>query len=368
MPITAQRRFKARKALIATAGAAAVAATAVVAAQAASAGEHGREAGQTCEMEALPIPEGFVSTKVSGMSDDGSVIAYYAESPDPDDYGALPLLYSGGEVTEVPIPGDDPQLADVNSAGTGVGFSMVDGRFVPYVWRDGELSELPGGEGQAHGVNEHGDIVGFLRVDTVYSDPVIWPADGSGPVALPMPEHAENGVATAVDDDGTVVGHYSDLADHSGSRKPYMWDADGEGADLPLPEGVEPADVDSVPLDVQGDWASGFLSAPGVEAPGVRWNLSEGTAEMTELGWYEETVAVSADGTVAGHVYGLPTAAYQSGSVVTELPGALDPAENLNYDNAEAISADGSLIAGNVVVGYDEFGMETQNAVVWACA
>lgn len=366
MPITVQRRFKARKVFIAAAGAAAVAATGVVSVQAASADD--RDAAQDCALEALPVPEGFVSTKVSGMSDDGSVIAYYAESPEPDDYGALPLLYSGGEVTEVPIPGDHPQLADVNSAGTAVGFSMVDGHFVPYVWRDGELAELPGGEGQAHGVNEQGDIVGFLRVDTVYSDPVVWPADGSGPVALPMPEHAENGVATAVDGDGTVVGYYRDLADHSGNRKPYVWDAEGRGAELPLPEGVELADVDSIPADVQGEWASGFLDAPGFEAPGVRWNLTEGTAEMTELGWYEETVAVSADGTVAGHVYGLPDAAYQSGSVVTELPGVLDPAENLNYDNAEAISADGSLIAGNVVVGYDEFGMEVQNAVLWTCA
>lgn len=44
----------------------------------------------------------------------------------------------------------------------------------------------------------------------------------------------------------------------------------------------------------------------------------------------------------------------------------LAPAENINYDNAEAISADGSLIAGTA--NNEANGDSIWTAVTWTCA
>ncbi|MCH7230945.1 hypothetical protein L0U85_08795 [Glycomyces sp. L485] len=362
MAATAQRRG--RRALTATAAAAAVTATGVLSVQPAAAEEPAPEAAQTCVMETLPIPEGLIATQVSGMSDDGSVIAYYALPLDqtwPDGLGAYPRLYTDGQVTEVPMPGDHPRLHDVNSEGTATGYTNIDGDDIPYVWRDGALSQLPSPNGgQAHGINEHGDIVGALG--SYLQQPVVWPADGSGPVDLPLPANAEWGMATGIGDDGTIVGYHSD--GETGS-KPYVWRPDGTAADLPMPEGVALADAHSVPLDLNGDWASGIIFAPGLENSGIRWNLAADTAEMTDLNY---SVAVSAGGTVAGYLPGLPTAAFQTEDAIVELPGAVDAAYNPSRDEAVEISGDGTLIAGDVFVGIDEAGLYYWNAVTWTCS
>lgn len=81
MPPTAKRRFQARRAIIAATGAAALTAVAAVPVQAASAGENERDTAQACAMEALPIPEGFVSTKVAGMSDLGRQFTKWPDPP-----------------------------------------------------------------------------------------------------------------------------------------------------------------------------------------------------------------------------------------------------------------------------------------------
>lgn len=326
-------------------------------AQGAAAAETGTD--QTCAIETLPIPDGVLFTFTTGMSDDGSVIAYRAY---PADHGneRFPLLYSDGEVTEVPIPGLDQQIADVNSSGDGAGYGFLgEGAVVPYAWLDGELVELGAeGGGQANGINEHGDIVG-ARGDYPQV-PVVWAAGESKPVDLALPEGAGSGTATEIGDDGRIVGSYEDA---EGDFVPYAWDAEGDGAPLPMPEGVDPATVHSYVKDLNGDWASGYLSSDTLEAVGVVWNLAEGTATVTDLGG---PAAVSAKGTAAGDAF--PYAGYQpvDGKVV-ELPGVSDPADNYFGDQADQISADGSVIAGSVYVGEDADGWHILNAVVWNC-
>ncbi|MEU6250873.1 hypothetical protein [Glycomyces sp. NPDC047010] len=359
------RRRKGRKLLAAGIAGAAAAGATVFAVQFASAEEAAQDA-QACVRTALPIPEGLVSTGVSGMSDDGSVIAYYALPLDqswPDGLGAFPRLYSDGEVTDVPMPGDHPRLYDANSAAEAAGYATgSNGRDVPYLWSGGELTALPAGEdgGRAMGINEGGDVAG-LRQTFDGGVPVVWPADGSDPVELPLPEGAKSGVAHDIGDDGFVVGAYYD---ENGTATAYSWTADGEGAALPVPEGVE--GVFAIATDLNGDWASGqlWVSGEGEKAAGVRWNLAEGTVERTGL---DHEVAVSADGTVAGFVPGTVTkAAYQAGDEVVELPGVAVP--EWGGDAAEEISADWTLIAGDVYIETDDAGLPVTNAVVWDCA
>jgi uncharacterized membrane protein len=349
-------------------------ATGIVGAAAAGAGvftvqsasaEEAPQADRSCVRTALPIPEGLVSTGVSGMSDDGSVIAYYALPLDqswPDGLGAFPRLYNDGEATDVPMPGDHPRLHDANSAAEAAGYATgSDGRDVPYLWSGGELEALPIGEdgGRALGINEAGDVVGLSQTFDG-GVPVLWPADGSGPIELPLPEGAVSGSAHDIDDEGRVVGSVRVEEDTTA----YTWAPDGTGAALPAPEGAE--SVFSIATDLNGDWASGQLFVPGAGAQpmGVRWNLAEGTVERTAVD-YE--VSVSADGTVAGYVPGTVTkAAYQDGDAVVELPGVAVP--EFGGDTAEEISADGTLIAGDVYIETDAAGLPVTNAVVWDCA
>jgi uncharacterized membrane protein len=366
------RRLKARKAIMATAVVAGVVATTALTVPFVSAAENDPEAAQACAMKILPIPEGLVSTKVTGMSRDGSVIAYQAEPLNPNDPERYPRLYADGKVTEVPMPGTWPEIADVNSKGVGAGNTTVNDAPLPYVWRDGKLTRLLGGRGWAYGINEKGDIVGKLwpapGSDDPTLHPTVWRAGTTNPVRLPLPAIANGGSATAIANDGRIIGEIT-LNNDPGEAKPYIWYPDGTGKLLPMPEGVDLANVDAHPMEINGDWASGILFAAGVEAPGIRWNLAKGTAEMTKLGRDYETVAVGPDGTVVGLLYNTPTAAYQtSDGTVVKLPGVLDPAENINYDNAEAISADGSLIAGTAYAGPGANGYNTWNAVTWTCA
>ncbi|SDD75426.1 hypothetical protein [Glycomyces harbinensis] len=364
MQTRVNRRFKARKAIAATAAVGAVAAATVVSVQFASADESDTAVQQACAFETLPIPEGYQSTRVTGMSNDGTVIAYLAESPDADGPAPQQLLYADGDVTEVPMLNDYATLEDVNAKGVGVGWTFMSG-YVPYVWRDGELTELPTEEGgSAHAINAKGDIVGSRESGGTFI-PVLWPADGTGPVDLPLPEGNELGSATDIGNDGTIVGHVKVEGDNSGKSKPYVWHVDGTGDYLAMPEGVDLADASAEVTDIKGDWASGWLSAPGVGYGGVRWNLAEGTAEMTDLG---DWVAVSGKGTVASHLRDSPIAAYQSGETIVELPGLIDPADNTSRDNVVAISADGSLLAGDVFIGeYDADEQPLTNAVTWTC-
>ncbi|WP_133884132.1 hypothetical protein [Glycomyces sp. NRRL B-16210] len=365
---TTVKRRTARKLLAAGIAAAAAAGTTVVASQFASAEEDPATA-QTCSREALPIPEGLVSTSVSGMSDDGSVIAYYALPLDqswPDGLGAFPRLYADGEVTDVPMPGDHPRIHDVNSSGTGTGYSTNTlGRDVPYIWSDGTLAELPVAEdgGRALGINEGGDVVGS-GASFDGGIPLLWPADGSGYVELTLPDGAISGSAQDIGDDGTIVGA---VYDENGTTSAYTWHPDGTHAALPVPEGADPAESFSLATDLNGDWASGqyFVPGAGTQPLGVRWNLAEGTAERTAL---DLEVSVSADGTVAGYVPGTPTlAAYQAGATVVELPGVVDPDARVHGDYAQEISADGTLIAGSVYIETDEADLPVTNAVVWTC-
>ncbi len=343
----------------------AVAAAAVVPVRVASADEAGGVALQACVRARLPIPTGYHSTKITAMSNDGSVIAYRAVSRGPDGPRPKQLLYSGGKVSEVPMLKDYATLQDVNAAGVGVGGTFISPKYVPYVWRDGKMSELPTTEGGwAHAINGKGDIVGGRDRDGV-SVPTRWPANGTGPVDLALPTGYRWGIATGIGNDGTIVGEIQVETDNSGKPKPYMWRPDGTGAHLALPKGVSRADVSVGLTDIKGTWASGWLAAPSVRYGGVRWNLATNTVKVVDLG---DWVAVSADGTVASHRRDSPIAAYQSGTTIVDLPGLLDPADNTYRDNVVAISADASLLAGDVFIGeYDADEQPFTRAVTWTC-
>lgn len=358
MSRTARRDLKGRRAV--AAAAAVLAAGAVYPGQAASA-EEAQDAAAECVMTTLPIPEGTSFTFTTAASDDGSIVAYRTYPADPNSDFARPLrLYQDGEVTDIPVPGADQSVGGVNSEGTAVGFSFIDGVQIPFVWTEGKLEKLDAGEGggDARDVNEAGDIVGS-RGDYP-SVPVLWPAGESEPVDLPLPKGALSGTATSIDEDGTIVGYYEDAL--NGNFRPYVWDADGEGAALPMPDGIEPGTAHSYPKEIDEGWVVGYLRAPETDGSvGILWNLDEGTAETVKL---DTTGSVNPDGWVSGSVD--PYAAVVTDSDRFKLPGAVDPDDNWFGDQGTSISDDGTQVAGNVFAGENEYG-HVLNAVVWNC-
>jgi uncharacterized membrane protein len=346
-----KRAFLAGGAMVAIAAAAA----ATLPVQGAAAAPSGDE---ECVLQELPMPEGLYFSIVTGMSADGSVIAYRAYPAGLDGDERYPLLYEDGEVTEVPIPGLDQSLNDVNADGLAVGSGWVGEGNLPYVFEDGEVRELAANDGgAATGVNDDGVIVGTTGQGPF--KPVKWLPGQVKPVELPLPEGATGGGATAIDEDGTIVG--SAGGDFEG--KPYVWHPDGTGEELPLPEGVDPETVAAFyASDVAGDWVVGYLLTSGSENA-VRWNLEDDTVEVLDLNY---SVGINEDGTASGSVDPVAALQDEDGELV-ELPGLVDPAENWFGDNATSISEDGELAAGQVFAGEDEFGNHILKAVTWEC-
>ena len=90
-------------------------------------------------------------------------------------------------------------------------------------------------------------------------------------IDLPVPDPAIGGEASAIDEDGTIVGHYFDPG-LTGREHAFVWRPDGTGSRLPLP-----ADTTSPSraLYVENGWIIGYASTPDEELVDVRWHLDE---------------------------------------------------------------------------------------------
>lgn len=231
----------------------------------------------SCTLDRLAVPDNVPMALTSGADPTGRWIVGRSY---PKAGGYQAVIWHDGTPTKVPLPGDrEESLEDVNASGTAVGWSFegtdADSGPVPYVYRDGVVSRLPGVErGSAFAINDAGAIAGDSG-----GVPVVWPSASQEPIRLPLPGGASTGRATAIDEDGTVVGNIND-------DRPYVWFADGTHRELPLPTlgGAPPAT--SRVFTVRNGWATG-LAAPGGGIPGamgkptaVRWNVRTGEVRV----------------------------------------------------------------------------------------
>ncbi|MFB9661928.1 hypothetical protein ACFQS3_04315 [Glycomyces mayteni] len=356
MPNTNEPRALIRRALAAGGALTAAAAAAAVMPVQAAVAAPGEEA---CVLQELPMPEDKYFSIVTGMSGDGGVVAYRAYPAGLETYERYPYLYEDGEVTEVPMPGEDQSLNGVNEDGVAVGSAWVDGVVLPYVYKDGVLTELAANDGGgASDVNDDGDIVGMNGQDVLV--PVVWREGRVKPEALPLPEGASSGSAGAIDEDGNIAGG---VAYDDGTRAPYVWHADGTGEELALPDWVDPAEVMAFAAnDIAGEWVSGYLLT-AEEENAVRWNLEDGTVEVLKLNY---APAINEDG-LTGGARDPEAAVVNADSELTFLPGLVDPARNWFGDMVSEVSEDGERLAGQVFAGEDEAGNHILKAVLWEC-
>jgi uncharacterized membrane protein len=315
----------------------------------------------SCALERLPAPDNAPMALVSGADGSGR---YVVGRSYPKGGGYQAVLWHDGKGRNVALPGNLQELlTDVNSTGTAVGWSYAgegdDTAQVPYVYRDGEVSKLPGvPRGSAEAINDAGAIAGN---DDRFG-PVVWPSATAKPVRLPVPAGTSDAKATDIDEDGTTVGTLD-------NEIPYVWFPDGAHRALPMPNLDGKPAADARVFSIRNGWASGVADDGLARKGGVK----AAAAQMETVRWNVRTGAIS----VADALTGVSTVNAQGWLVGTDKPGhAVLVAGTTPVVLPELVSRrpDGvSTIAttvsddGRTIAGQSDDATDTIQAVVWRC-
>ncbi len=292
-----------------------------------------------CVGHALGLVNGVKETLAHGMDPTGrySVGRNYP----PEDY-ATPMLWDRNRATPLNLGGIDDVMHAVNAHGVAVGSGYGTGG---WVYLDGKLHQVIGGEPVA--INEKGQMVGGLN---------LWPSPLAAPARLPLPAGAENGGASDIDDDGTIVGSVG-AADN---YVPYVWAKDGTGYPLTVPV-YQGAPLQYLrPTAVRNGWVVGYGYPSGMAPVAVRWDLATGVVEVfpemedahdvNVMGWFVGKGS-------SGH------ALMSNGKQFKQLPDVFPFAGEFAWNVGYGISDNGRTMAGTVVE--DQTWMN--RAVKWNC-
>lgn len=311
-----------------------------------------------CAIERLAEDKSWSMSIVTGADPTGKYIAGRGYPADPHgDLTRYPVIWENGKPTAVDVPGIDQTLGDVNASGTAVATGYDPDTWAPlapWVYTGGRLLSLPGVDsGAARGINNRGDVVGVSQAPAV--GPVWWSAysTGFGPVWLPLPDGALSAEAYDIDEDGTIVGTYTDKegVDHG-----HVWLPGGrEIKELPLPKGYGPM---SRAFTIRDGWITG-LTGGDTGLVGLRWHLSTGEVRV-----YPQFDIRPHDGNAQGWLVGAdPTGRglFVSDDGDLPLPGLAEPGTGLG-DIATTLSDDGRTIGGQASDKEGEL-----RAVRWTC-
>jgi len=293
--------------------------------------------------------------------------------------GQQPAVWSlagGVQVYPVPAGTTGGEILSVSNDGSiAAGFSSFHGSWGTSratIWQAGvpqTLGHLSGGvRSGAMGISGNGStVVGWSDIGDSQSRAFRWTAS-EGMQDLGTVGAQRNSYATAISNDGTVIAGHTDLYGAGSPLRPFRWTADGGMQDLGLVAGGVSAYSRAVSADgsvIIGD-ATRYENG-NVEYGLFRWSESLGMESLGSLGlpFAERTETSAADVSASGDAivgrafdvesgaggFGRWAAVYwnrESGLVDlnTYLPTlGLDLAGYYLY-SADAISADGSIIAG----------------------
>ena len=332
----------------------------------------------TCSLIQLPTPDNVPMALVSS----GDPTGHYFVGRSYPKGGYQAVIWHDDKAEKVLLPGDDEEsLTDVNSSGVAVGWSFQghteeDTVQVPYVYRDGQVSKLPGVKrGEARAINEAGAIVG-----TDDSDALVWPSATAKPIRLPVAagsmQSASTGktgarpqvTAVVIDEDGTVVGNI-------GTSRPYVWFADGTHRELPLPTlDGKPAASGRV-FGIRNGWAFGVADSVsgGAGDPKAAGAAAKARGQLQAVLWNVHTGEVNAvddfqTGADAVNAQGWQVGINKQGraALVTGTAAQVVLPELANHEPlstiANTISDDGRTIGGQ-----SDDANGTIRAVVWRC-
>lgn len=346
-----------------------------------------------CEAQRLPLPLGLDApeivdgvtwvterTWVTAGDPTGRYLAGRAYRTAGDESRYQLLFWDSGLAHTIPVDGTDPKITDIDAAGNAVATSVVDGKTVSWIYRDGRMTRLPGA-GAAAAVNDTGAIAGVVE-----DRPVVWHDPAQPPTVI----HIRAGARATVSDigpDGTIVGT---LTDADGTR-PYFWLPDGAGNALDLPDEMNGLQVLDVRVGaVSRNWIIGGVRGTDgnhTVSVGVRWSrngqkwswLSNGIADVyaadgTAAGTHDdaddpdgalhEAIRRNPDSPPIGDAFLLNSQG--NGQPLPTAPGAI-----LDPDQADAtfaaISADGRVIGGHQQFQSTPDGPRRIGAVRWTC-
>jgi uncharacterized membrane protein len=303
----------------------------------------------SCEVQRLPLPDGAVSSFVSGGDRTGRFLV--GRSTDAAGVETVLVWRDGDLVTRATMPGAHGSLDDVNSSGDAIGNSVDEaGVNHAYLFRNGTFTELTAPDGAtARAIGEQGTVVGGRGPDNQHK-PVVWAAGQTESTDLKT--DMGTGDAVDVDADGTIVGLlYYPIEPQFG----LVWKADGAPTRLPtVPNGVNQAKL--LPGSITNGVIAGRLNAS--DGPPATLDVASGaTTVLTEQvgvgvpnsrGWFagragDALALVSPDGRVP---------------LAVPAPGEAARAETL----VKTLSEDGGVIGGQVA---DAAG--ATQAVRWTC-
>lgn len=310
----------------------------------------------TCEVSALSAPNGATGSAVNAGDRSGRYLVG-------NDYvnGIYPrsaLLWDDRELHVLDVPGNYPEATAVNGSGVAVGFSSTetasgDG-YVPWVYRDGEASVLPGvEEGLARDVNDRGDIVGDSTARGPWR-PMLWPAGSDTVVELPVPPEVSSGLyAAGVAEDGTVVGVTHDASVKRPDRI-FAWPPGGT---------AEPVELQAPGDDLN---SYGMVAVRGSKVAAKAYDDRHSNRPERSVIWDldapGEPVAVS-DEVVQPHAVNEVGWVAGGGPALASVEHGVLRLSGVARGAATAVSADGRTVGGNS--RGDSIGQI--DAVTWTC-
>lgn len=288
----------------------------------------------SCEPTALSLPAGVTAANPAAIDPSGRYIVgndmstmYNGDTPQGDGR-VRPILWTDGRPELLPGLENYLDATAVNADGTVVAVgdrSDRDGVVLRYV--EGELEELDTPAGtwnfRAADINAGGDVVATAYPDAGSSQAafvLLWKAGSTTPAKLPLPAGAE---ATDLADDGRILGVVQSST-QAGMFIPYVWDQQGKGRELAVPDGTY-----AYVSTTRGTWAAGTLIPSGAM---VRWDLT--TGDVAEL----PVDSPARDINTAGWIAGGRTVLRDDANVTLPLPDG-SPANSIGI-------ADNGLVLG----------------------
>ncbi|MDQ0665469.1 hypothetical protein QFZ35_003967 [Arthrobacter ulcerisalmonis] len=288
---------------------------------------------------------------------------------------AAPVLWRGGQPTQLAIPLQAVAPASVNAAGVvvGTGYDATNEVLVGWWWQDGQYHPLPVKPGDVaipSAVSDSGIVAGALVADEEHSDgpgadederAAVWPSVTTAPRELTLPSGARGAHAFAVGADGTAGGVA--LGDDA---TPVLWAPDGIPKALPTLSGKGGVVLG---IDSAGQALGQSSVADGTHA--VAWAA---TGAVTDVG----TAAAGPTSNATSGIAGVTVGAGSSPSFRGSRPQAvmwigksariLSPGSDAQFTgvsgSASSVSRQG---ANTVVIGFSAADNGLRRATEWSC-
>ncbi len=172
----------------------------------------------------LGVLPGDTNSEASAINNSGRIVGISFVAGSSSSRG---FLWEKGTMSELPgLDGRATAVFDINERGQVVG----DAGLLPVMWENGTLIRLetlpPLTIGRAFGINDNGDIVGYLQSPTSFARVAVLWRHGK-PVALPTlpppPGTSSDYIALGINNSGTIIG----TRQFSGFPFPLVWVRNG---------------------------------------------------------------------------------------------------------------------------------------------